>query len=820
MILREIRRFLRRGYLAAILASIILTLGFSGAAITLNVIRVLIRPQGAGLENLTFATIAQQTPSGGLSRIDWYAIEHLRNTLSLPGSSMVAYAPPAHYQLQWQERSAPISIAFTESEFFSKFTRGLYAGHNFALGEKSLKNEGEAIVSEEFGRRFFGTASSALHQNIRINGQSFTVIGVAPKGFGGLWTPTDVWTTPDQWESLATTAFRRTDAINPVSWKVASIWYFLIATNSGIRPGPVEALATQLRGEKDQLFHLHIVSGLTNDPVHDRNIHKSSQLSLIVAIALLLSASLNYCILLFSRSSLSIEEFRLKRVLGANLQKLALDAAVGPFFVVFASLFMSGIVTVFVQHMLAMRATNPVMAVGLLGVGSAVKMLAIEFPLAGLLGALIALAPFLSLLRRSGTPRTGATITQTTLERRILNGIVVLEITICTLVCLFAGTFVREYYLLSKVNLGFDPQRLTSYAVGLNTKEGENITIQTTSGEDSPIAAFVRLSTFEAREHLSGLQSIAAASCTPFGPPMNTIDVYRFQSWTEPLKAVSFCTVSQNFFSTIGTHIDKGSGFTAADYDGDVNHVVINRSLAKALWRQQDALNQTIRLDMPDANLRIDASIVGIAADIRQEGALSSPEPTVYVPLTGNALVMSFPLYFLARGTQSPEKFGDIVQKQSQSTVSHLSIVRTYPIEKMIHTSWQEQNLRLKLALFGAIIVACIAYVGLYGVLIHSASVRQKELALRLVFGASNWALQRIVLEKTLLCCFTAICLSLLLWKACFSFLNPQWMSGASWSWKASIITALLCAAFSVVISFISARRVTRITPVALLKEE
>jgi predicted lysophospholipase L1 biosynthesis ABC-type transport system permease subunit len=270
----------------------------------------------------------------------------------------------------------------------------------------------------------------------------------------------------------------------------------------------------------------------------------------------------------------------------------------------------------------------------------------------------------------------------------------------------------------------------------------------------------------------------------------------------------------------MGIRIDEGSGFTAADYSGDVNHVVINRALAKALWLQQDAVNQTVRLDMPGSNLRMDVSVVGIAADTRQEGALSSPQPTVYVPLTGNALVMSFPLYFLARGTQPSEEFGDIVQKQSQSTVNHLSIVQSYPVEEMIHASWQEQNLRLKLALVGAIAVACIAYLGLYGVLIHSVSVRQKELALRLAFGASNWALQRIVIEKALLCCFTAICLSLLLWKACFGFLDPQWMSGALWSWKASTITALLCTVVSIVISVIPARRATCIAPATLLKNE
>jgi len=141
-------------------------------------------------------------------------------------------------------------------------------------------------------------------------------------------------------------------------------------------------------------------------------------------------------------------------------------------------------------------------------------------------------------------------------------------------------------------------------------------------------------------------------------------------------------------------------------------------------------------------------------------------------------------------------------------------------VEEMIRTSWQEQNLRLKLALFGAIFVAFIAYAGLYGVLVHSVSVRQKELALRLTFGASSWTLQRIAIEKAILCCFAAIFLALLLWRACFGLLDPRWMIGASWSWVSAGIASLLCGFASIVISLIPARRAIRLSPASLLRNE
>jgi hypothetical protein len=106
------------------------------------------------------------------------------------------------------------------------------------------------------------------------------------------------------------------------------------------------------------------------------------------------------------------------------------------------------------------------------------------------------------------------------------------------------------------------------------------------------------------------------------------------------LKAISFCTVSQDFFSTTRTRIDRGSGFSEGDFHGDVAQALVNKSLAKVLG---PVMNQTLRLDMPASNFQLEVNVKGIVDDTRQEGALSSPQPTVYLPLTGNAVIMSFP---------------------------------------------------------------------------------------------------------------------------------------------------------------------------------
>ncbi len=816
MIFREIRRFLRRRLLPTVIAGVVLAAGFSGAAVTLILMRALTRPSHAGLRAGSFATAAERTTAGGLSRIDWYTVETLKRTLVLPHTAIAAYARPSNYQLEWQQRSAQVNVAFTEAGFFSNFTSDLSAGHNFQPGWEAARGEGEALISADFSRRFFGSAGEALGQNIAIAGQRFTVIGVGPAGFGGLWTSTDVWTTPDEAERLGTAAFRHGPMV-PNSWMRPSRWYLLVI--GGIGTSPVPTLGEQLRQQELLPLHLQAVEGLTDDPVRARNVHASSQLTLVVALALLLSASLNYCLLLFARSALSADEFRLKRALGASPVRLAIDAASGPLFVILTSFLLSGLITVAAGHWLQMKEMNPIVASGL-ATNSALRILAVEFPLACLMGAAIALAPTLSLMRRSSAPLRAATVTHTASEQRFLNALVVVEIVICTLVCLFAGTYAAEYSRLAAVRLGYDPHQLAEYEAGIITKGGGTITLETSSGERSPIEEFVRLSLLGAQEQLAGAQAVAASSCAPFGPPMKTMDLRRFEAGGEALHAISLCNVSSGFFSTLGTRTEKGSGFTESDYRGEVNHAVINKALAEALWPREDAVDRTLLLSDAAANLEFEVRVVGVVDDIRQAGPLSTPQPVVYLPLTGNALALSYPVYFLMRGEPSPAEFGRIVQQVSQGTVKHLGIVRGYSIEEKVREAWHDENIRLSLSLFGALFIALIAYVGLYGVVVHSVSTRQKELALRLSFGASRWAIQRAVIERTLLCCGAAVILALLLWKTCFGFLDPRWVGEATWSWKAPLITSLICAIASVAISVVPSLKAARISPAKLLKSD
>jgi putative ABC transport system permease protein len=300
---------------------------------------------------------------------------------------------------------------------------------------------------------------------------------------------------------------------------------------------------------------------------------------------------------------------------------------------------------------------------------------------------------------------------------------------------------------------------------------------------------------------------------------MKTLDIDPMQAGVDSLRGVPFCAVGPNYFTTVEDHIYRGSVFTLSDFDGDIAQVVINRKLADVLWPGKSPVNRTIRLTEPVTGLQFDTQILGIVDDMRSGGAASSTQATIFLPLKGNAFALSFPFWFLARGTYSSHDLESFVQGQAATTMPGMGITRSFSIEDRLQNSWRAQRLRLELGLGGAALLAIIAYLGLYGVLTNAVSSRRRELALRLCFGANAWQLRRIILARAIRCSIAATILSFGSGQLFFRFLNTSWTGGAAWSWQIASATCLVCSFAAIGIAMIPANMAVQISPSQVLKD-
>ena len=816
LILREIRRSLKRNPVLSALSGLILVAGFAGSTLAFTVFTALNSPRFRGSANSSFVTLAEARADGGSGPLAWSVYEHLEQTTHLPGAVSAAYSEPVQASLGYAGNSRKIQLSAVSASFFPALTEGSRLTPIDSLAWDEGSGEDEVILSAKLSRQLFRSVSHALGRQVTLNGHSFRVAGVAPDNFQGLWSQADAWTAPKKMISLLyeerqqkVAAGNPSQALHdPISWRLLPAFYLLYRTPSAAHASLLSSLAQRVKADDNLQYRMHVTDGLSKDPLQDRKLQSWSQLGLAVCLALVFAAGLNYAGLLLAKAPQQSEEIRLQRVLGASTLRLVRDSAVGPVFLVLSAFLLASVVVASLSQVLRQSVLTFLPAGAL-----SWRLLACSFAIeaAGVLSfsLLIALAPILRVLHQGGTPNTGYTATGSKWVKLAMQIIVTLQLASCMVMCLLAGTLVSTTYALSRQQLGFAPDHLTTIEVGPASKEA-GISFSVGGEGDFPYAALTRSLLQEAPAALPETQSIAAASCAPYGQTMHALRVQLTDQGTDqgvsPTRFFPFCGVSQRYFETMGTAIYRGRGFSPDQFLDEVTEIVVNRALARELWPAQDPLLHTLRVSDPNFDgFTFTARVVGVADDMRMAGPGTSPEPTLYLPLKENVFGMTMPLYILARGTSAPQAMSAYVQRQAHIHMPGMGVDTYYRVDDRMRAAFLEQRVRLYLPLAGAFLLALIAYLGLYGVLAHAANSQRKELAIRVCFGASAWDVRRIILRQAILCALAAGLIAVSAWSVIALTTAAQWLGTLRWSWRITGPTAAACMATAILIALIPA---------------
>ena len=814
--LKEALRFLRRNALLNGVALILLAPGIGLSTLALTLLLSLSSSAPPGARWMSYATIAEEASGGGSVPVSWKRFERLRSSSHPGGVLLAAYTSSDDALLGDGDSVRTIRVAAVSSGFFLGFTAPLAAGRDFDSSEESSGGQHAAILSVPTARALFGSPEAAVNHYIRINALTFEIVGVAPRNFAGLFGDTvDAWVPAN---CVGPLFFSLSDPSDATAAMPAILWenapsFYLLAGSRMPSSAQLVVLNRMASARDDDAAPLHVSPGLTNDPVRDMKLRRWSRLGLLLALAFTIATSLNYGGLLLARASRSLEEVRLKRTFGATTSRLLGQLIVGPLssvaiaFLVACTLCLCGLG--FLAHR---SAYWDQLVRG--GWRSALVSLGVQILLVSILTLLIALAPALRLLRDSGAPRLGYTSTGSGRGLIILQGAASLQMASCIAACILAGAVLCAVRGILHEPLGYRPSRLIAARIG---PAGKTMQMMVSEEGSFPAASAIS-SVLERLSGVPGVHSVSAALSVPLDRPMHSLMLQPIQQAPVAERAVDFDTVTQNYFRTIGSRIVRGSTFSSGMLTGTVDEVVVNQALERELWTNGRAVGRTVRLTAPGTGIVLTATVVGVVENMRFSGLTDAPRPTVFLPLRGATFTMGLP-YIVADGTMNPEELIKTANEQLATLRPALRSRGGYSIGARAKELTSRERRRAFWTLAGASAIAITTCIGIYGMLSYAVSVRRRELAVRLCFGASSWAIRRIVLRQTVLCAAVAAVLTVPAWPALQGLAAAGWLGQMTWSPMLAGSISLACMAASVLLSLAPAAAATRVPPAEALKQ-
>jgi putative ABC transport system permease protein len=669
-------------------------------------------------------------------------------------------------------------------------------GRVFAFDEP----EGTVVLSDPFFRSAFAGDAGALGRQIELDGRPYTIVGVAPPGFRlalpSFEAPIDLWKTPDNawdngdvWRSRQAHQFHVLARLRPD------------ATLQSARHA-LAAIAGALRASHPE--HSRIGWELLAVPLADRVVAESrtTLLVLLGAVACLgLIACANVANLMLVRGRSRHAEVALRAALGASRVRLL------RLFLVETSLLAVTGGALAVGATFAGRALlEPWRPAALRGDGDALVDLRVLAFAAG--------ATLVSLLLSGISPALAGSRVDLQADLKDCRGVaargrrrpsdvlVVLQMALSVLLLSGAGLLLLSLVRLQGADPGFDPRRLYTFSISL---PGTRYEWPSDTG-----AFFEKL-----EEGLGGAPGIEAVGLV-WPAPLSG------RSWTGQWTVEGaahredlshYRLASQTFFAAAGVRLVDGRVFQRAD---ERNTVVVSRGLADAAWPGRSALGRRIEA-APWGPPSEWFEVVGVVDDVRYDTLRSVTRPQIYF----DSRAWSWADWEVDLVVRSALDLPAVVAAAS-AVVERLDpaipVARARPLGAYLEEELAPHRYALgALGLF-AVLAACLAVLGLYGVLSTYVLDRRREIVIRVALGSERGAILRLVLRSGLRLVALGLALGWLGALSLGRFLEALLYEVRSREPAILLAVSAALVAAAVLAAWVPARRATRLDPLSVLR--
>jgi predicted permease len=712
----------------------------------------------------------------------------------------IAAAADAEFALQLPNATPEDAVGKRASASFFDVLRIRPAlGRLFTSDNEVDGRERVAVVSDAFWRQRLGGAANILGQSIRLDGESYEVIGILPPH---VTYPVGASRTTELWVPYVIPEEERTRG------RGVGLYLHVIGR---LKPG------TTLEQAQADLARIADAVAVANPgapglnllglrPLRDHFVGasiRSWMVMLLTAVGIVLViACANVANLLLARAAAREREVAVRAALGAGRSRLVRQLLVESLVLAGAATVAGVIVAWWMVHVLRSALPEDVPRVTSIALDLRVLLAAIGVSI--VTGLLFGIAPALQFSRPNLTAAlndSARSVGSGRGRQRLRTALVIGEIALAVVLVIGAALFIGSFMRVMRIDPGFAPDRVITMQIYAPPPPG-----QPPRNWSGPFQEIV--------ERLAATPGVAHASAVSPGIPLSVR--MRLDGLTVPGKAyegdpsISLKAVTSDYHRAMGIPLKAGRLFDEGDRAGSQQVVILNEAAAKTFFAGEDPVGRTAIIS------RVERTIVGIVADARQWSLEANARTEVYLPM---AQVGSGTGYLVIQTKSDPSPMLPAIKTVVAGVLPEVPLRYVATMDDLVarQTAGRRLNMMM-LGLFGLLGLA-ISTVGVYGVMAYSVAQRTREIGVRMALGATRSRVIGMVLSNACLVVVAGLaigCLgawSLSAFAKSFLFaLEPTDVRAYAAATGSLSLAALLAAA-------IPARRAARLDPALVLRE-
>ena len=665
-----------------------------------------------------------------------------------------------------------------------------------------------AVLGHSYWRRRFAGDSAIVGRTITLNGQSFTVVGVAAERHVGNYIGMDLHIyvpmtnfpilTAEGTALLQERQRRSIEVIgrlkDGITLEQAQAELDPLARRAGEAGGLAQPLGAVVR------MHSNVDAPGAMRPM----------LGALLAIAglVLLIACANIASLLLARAMSRRREIAVRLAVGASRRRLIRQLLTESLaLATMAGLF--GVVMTFWTRDTLMALLPTVPYPVFLDFTLDARVVAFATAITAIAAIAFGLMPALRASRPDLVPTLKDEIGEGSGSRGTLQGaLVVAQVALSLVALVAAGLFVRsmeEYRRIDNGMSGLGRVMLVNTDLRLSGLRNDSVNV-----------ALVR-SVLERVRALPGVEAAAVARAVPLGPAPLTSSGTRIEGYTpgpDENMHVAQNDVSDGYFDAVGIRLIEGRTLTDADMSGNAPVAVVNEAFARRFLSGRAALGARVNMGGDDW-----LEVVGVVATTKVNDYAEDARPVVYRAYSNRFAPAGFAVHVRSRGSE-PLALASAVRGAFAEVSTELPFLDTRVMSEWAGIGyWPQRVGAIMLAVVG-VLALILASVGIYGTMAYTVSRRVREIGVRVALGAARGQIVRLILGRGLRLTGLGVSMGLGLGLLVGKALSSQLYGVSAADPATFIVVGVLLTSVTLLACAVPARRAARVDPMIALRSE